>query len=548
VVKGGRSYRVQAQLGRGAFGAVYLAETVGTGLERRVAVKLLRPEKAAEPGLVGRLRDEARMLAAIRHRSIVRVDDLVELDGTWAIVMEYVEGCDLTEFLSLGPVPPVAALAITEEVASALHAAAHQAGPDGRPLKLIHRDIKPSNLRITAQGEIKILDFGVARAELNAREEATREAAFGTVPYMAPERFYGEDTHAGDIYALGVTAFEMLTGVKPGKTAMDADRQPPGGRLQAQWSWLAEVSQPLHDLVASMLAKKPDDRPTARETARLCAIIRASLPGESLDEWAENVVPSALRVQEERRATAAAERTGTILVERSGSHSASGKARPRGAAGAMPAWLAAPAALLVAGGVASAIFIPAVVIRFSAGDKGEAQATVESVIPTTSAAVPQAATPPVATTPVPAPASPAALSSSPPPQLDQPAATPPPTAATATAAYPAATGVKAGSTVEAAPRAATAPTATAPAVPEATATPAEPAGPGRVSLGGDAVSAKLTGAAGSFGPGELPPGTYTAEVSFGEGSPVSLRVQVESGNTTQLRCSRSFGNCKVIKE
>ncbi|MBM4367033.1 MAG: serine/threonine protein kinase, partial [Deltaproteobacteria bacterium] len=390
MVKGGRSYRVQAQLGRGAFGAVYLAETVGTGLERRVAVKLLRPEKAAEPGLVGRLRDEARMLAAIRHRSIVRVDDLVELDGTWAIVMEYVEGCDLTELLSLRPVPPVAALAITEEVASALHAAAHQAGPDGKPLKLIHRDIKPSNLRITAQGEVKILDFGVARAELNAREEATREAAFGTVPYMAPERFYGEDTHGGDIYALGVTLFEMLSGVKPGKTAMDADRQPPGERLKAQWSWLAEVSQPLHDLVASMLAKKPGDRPTARETARLCATIRASLPGESLDEWAENVVPGALRVQEERRATAAAERTGTILVERSGSHPVSTGTRPRATGGGLPAWVAAPAALLIAGGLAAAIVIPAMIIGFSTGGKGEAQATLEGATASTPSASPPA--------------------------------------------------------------------------------------------------------------------------------------------------------------
>lgn len=127
--------------------------------------------------------------------------------------------------------PPVAALAIVEEVASALHAAWHQDGPDGAPLRLIHRDIKPSNLRITAHGEVKMLDFGVARAELSSREEHTQEAAFGTVPYMAPERFYGEDTVAGDVYALGVTLFEMLTGVKPGKSAMDADRAPPGEKV-----------------------------------------------------------------------------------------------------------------------------------------------------------------------------------------------------------------------------------------------------------------------------------------------------------------------------
>lgn len=573
MVSGARSYKVLSQLGQGAFGAVYLADTLGTGLERRVAIKLLRPEKATIPGLIGRLRDEARMLAAIRHRAIVRVDDLVELDGAWAIVMEYVEGCDVTELLKLGPVPPVAALALAEEVAAALHAAGHQPGPDGQPLRLIHRDIKPSNLRLTAVGELKILDFGVARADLAKREEATEDAAFGTVPYMAPERFYGEDSHAGDIYALGVTLFEMLTGVKPGKTAMDADRQPPGERYRAQWAWLAEISMPLHDLISSMLAKKPGDRPTARETVKLCATIRAGLPGDTLDEWAEKVIPGALKIQVERRATAS-DRTGTLLFERSGALPLSAPAAP---ATGLSVWLAGTGALVGAGVVGLLVVIPLVYFGL----------TLESAPDETAAAVPIASGPPAAVTvpsaPLgasPPPAGPAAVARVDPAVPGTPSAVgePPsggsapsvgggpsaaavpsavavPTARVPNAAVPSAPAVPsaAGSapTPEKSVATAVKPAADKPAArpavepaPAATAEP--PSGPGTVALAGDASGAVLSAGGRTFGPGEVPAGTYTAEVTFNNGTTVTLRsVVVDPGATTTLRCSAAFSNCKV---
>lgn len=522
MLRGSRSYRVSALLGQGAFGAVYLADTVGTGIRRRVAIKLLRPEKASTGGLIGRLRDEARMLAAIRHRAIVRVDDLVELDGSWAIVMEYVEGCDLTELLRQGVVPPVAALAIVEEVASALHAAWHQDGPDGAPLRLIHRDIKPSNLRITAHGEVKMLDFGVARAELSSREEHTQEAAFGTVPYMAPERFYGEDTVAGDVYALGVTLFEMLTGVKPGKSAMDADRAPPGEKYRAQWSWLGEdISQPLHDLVAQMLAARPDDRPTPREVARQAAVIRASLSGASLDEWTESVVPAVLRIQEERRGQTVSDRTGTLLIERTGAQSV--QPRRRGLGAGVAALVAAPAALLVVGLSAAAIVVPALRFGLGSGKAPPAPAATVASTPTLPAVQVAAEEPPPAAVSEPKPGGGA-------PKPSGPAAKPaePRGGVARSAAEP----------VVAAP-AAEPPPAEAPA-------PAD--GPGRLVVEGDATQVVVRGAGGTFGPGELAAGRYTADVTFSDGTTVQQYLEVSPSALTRLKCSSKFQNCRVIRE
>lgn len=289
-----RRFRVIERIGEGAFGTVYLAEMVGTGVTRQVAIKVPHPDRMSGD-VMARLRDEARLGALIRHRAIVRVDDLVEVDGTWAVVMEYVEGCDLAELLAAGPVPPRAALAIAEEVAQALHAAWHQPGPDGTSLQLVHRDVKPSNLRVTPAGEVKLLDFGVARARFDTREVMGTGAVLGTHTYLAPERFEGRDVPAGDVYALGVTLFELLTGAPPGKSAFDADRQPPGRRYAEQWRWLGTVHPELPGLLARFLAPRPEDRPGAREAARALAAIAVSVGGLTLEDWAEQAVPARRR-------------------------------------------------------------------------------------------------------------------------------------------------------------------------------------------------------------------------------------------------------------
>lgn len=522
----GRQYRVKATLGRGAFGDVFLAETVGTGIARTVAIKVLHADRATVPALLARLRDEARMLALLKHRAIVAVDDLVELDGAWTIVMEYVEGADVAELLLAGPIPAVPALSIAEEVAHALHAATTTPGPDGTPLRLVHRDVKPSNIRVTAHGDVKLLDFGVARADFGEREGATVDAALGTIAYMAPERFAGNDTPSGDVYALGVTLFEMLTGVKPGKSATDADRAPPGRGCAAQWTWLKQASPALHDLLANMLSPEMGKRPAARDLARQLAAIRLGIEGPALDEWAEETIPPML--VEGAKAKQADSRSGSVMIERT--QTTEVKREGGGVLGMAVAGSAA--GVLVFGGLLVLTIGVAIFYWWQNSYAPEAEAPKVAVVE-----------------PKPAPVEPAPVE--PAPAVVAPA--PEPAASVAVVAPP----------VEPAPARATkepvAPKDAAPPKDKAATvaptkveepTPTEPAvssDKGHLSVTGDATSVVLRGAGGTARPGDIAPGTWTAEVTFADGRSVSVRdVQILGGKTTTLKCSSAFLSCRVI--
>lgn len=573
----GRSYRVLERLGVGAFGAVYLAEAEGSGLSKRVAIKVPHADRM-NAGLVARLRDEARLLSLIRHRSIVRVDDLLELDGAWSVVMEYVEGCDVAELITDGPIPPKPALAIAEEVAQALHAAYHQNAPDGTPLRLLHRDIKPSNLRITTSGEVKILDFGVARADFEAREANPTQSVFGTSTYLAPERYHGEDSRAGDVYALGVTLFEMLTGVPPGKSAMDADRQPPGRKWAEQWAWLERVHPDLSRLVASMLAMEPKDRPSARECARALTEIRGALGGHSIEDWAERVIPP--RVHGAHRVND--DRTGSILIERSTS-----KQRPTSA---RPWWAFAVAGL---GLMALFVGIVALGLAWRAG-RGDGQRSAASpavppvqspmpVVPEAVAEAPSAAAPPpdagsaavsdpmdiltsppttvdTPTPPVSEPASAAAVTIAPAVTTTAaPAASASGTSAAARSTSssgtsaappvaPAAVAVPTAPVIAApstSPSAAAAASSTTPTSSSPAAVSPPPAGMARLTVTGDAQHVRVTSAGSDVRAGNVRPGTYSVDATLPSGEHVLVQdLTLKAGQVITVRCSARLRSCK----
>lgn len=528
----GRQYRVKATLGRGAFGDVFLAETVGTGIARTVAIKVLHADRATVPALLARLRDEARMLALLKHRAIVAVDDLVELDGAWTIVMEYVEGADVAELLHAGPIPAVAALSIAEEVAHALHAATTTPGPDGTPLRLVHRDVKPSNIRVTAHGDVKLLDFGVARADFGEREGATVDAALGTIAYMAPERFAGNDTPSGDVYALGVTLFEMLTGVKPGKSATDADRAPPGRGCAAQWTWLKQASPALHDLLANMLSPDMGKRPAARDLARQLAAIRLGIEGPALDEWAEETIPPML--VEGAKAKQVDSRSGSVMIERTQTTEL-----PREGGGVLGMAVAGSAAgVLVFGGLLLLTIGVAIFYWWQNSYTPEAEAPKAAVVE------PKPVEPKAVE---PTPAEPAAVEVA--PAVMEPTPTP-----VAPVVSPAAETAPGRATKDPVPAKEPAPVkekAVAP-VPAKVEEPkpveaAVSTDKGRLSVTGDATSVVLRGAGGTARPGDIAPGTWTAEVTFADGRSVSVRdVQILGGKTTTLKCSAAFLSCRVI--
>ena len=296
MVNSGRRYEIEAPLGKGGFGTVYRARFVGEGgFSKVVALKVLNERMQDLEEVLARLRDEARLLGMLRHRAIVRADRLVRLANRWAVVMEYVEGADLKRVLAETTVPMGAAVEIIGEVAGALHSAWKAPGPDGAPLHLIHRDIKPSNIVLTSYGEIKVLDFGIARADFGTREAETRAHGMGSLPYMAPERLDFRDTAAADVYALGVVFFELVTGRAFGRASAVPERHTK--HVDAALRFLVEQGLSSRDLLlflGSLLAYDPDDRPSAGQLERMCSNLRRRFEDEPLRYWAEQVVPGIL--------------------------------------------------------------------------------------------------------------------------------------------------------------------------------------------------------------------------------------------------------------
>ncbi|MBM3778726.1 MAG: serine/threonine protein kinase [Acidimicrobiia bacterium] len=200
-------YLVRQEIGTGGMGVVYLAED--TRLSRRVALKAIPAGRAADPAARARLRREARAAAALTHPGIATVYALEELDGELYLASEYVPGPTLRAIVSRGPQPLADVLAIARQLAAAL-AAAHAQG-------VVHRDLKPENVILTASGTVKVLDFGLARADGQLHDpEAGLLRRAGTPGYMAPEQRRGEPTDfRADIFSFGVLVSELASGRNP---------------------------------------------------------------------------------------------------------------------------------------------------------------------------------------------------------------------------------------------------------------------------------------------------------------------------------------------
>lgn len=313
--RGVRRYQVLHPIGRGGFGTVYRANLLGdAGFVKPVALKVLNPEFSGRSDLAERLRDEARMLGLLQHRAVVHVDSLVQLEGNWTVVMEYVHGVDLSVAAAAGALPPRAALEIAAEVASALHVAWTTRRPDHQPLCLIHRDIKPGNIIVTATGGVKVLDFGIARAEFHEREARTGDMAPGTPGFLAPERLEGVNGPEADIYALGATLYDLLVGRAAPWASIRPERH--AEVVSIVRGDLAPVAGAgLSELVARMLSFKASDRPTARQLDEEIHALLPFVQGERLRVWAERTVPALLA---DRALPPRDSISGQVLVENPG--------------------------------------------------------------------------------------------------------------------------------------------------------------------------------------------------------------------------------------
>lgn len=314
----GRRYRIEGVLGQGGFGTVYKAQLLGEGgFTRAVALKVLNADMEGMEDVARRLRDEARLLGLLRHRAILHVDGLVRMNGRWTVVMEYIDGSDLQRVARGGGVPLGPALEIIGEVASALHVAYTTTAPSGVPLKLLHRDIKPPNILLTSAGEVKVLDFGIARAEFGNREAQTRSVLYGSVGYMAPERLDFEELPEGDVYALGTVLYEILVGAPLGKASIREEKHQ--ARIEEALDLLERKMGPLPpdfpELLGSMLSYDPEERPSAREVERRCRSIRQQIHGPWLRDWAEKAVPP---LQQSRDQLPGGDFSGSVVSESGG--------------------------------------------------------------------------------------------------------------------------------------------------------------------------------------------------------------------------------------
>ena len=213
-------YEINAQIGEGGMGQVFRA--TDTKLKRQVAIKILPPAVAADHDRLARFQREAEVLASLNDPHIAGIYGLEESAGVTALVMELIEGDDLSQRIARGRIPIDEALAIAKQIADALDSA-HDQG-------IIHRDLKPANIKVRADGTVKVLDFGLAKAmdpvagsspsismSPTVSIHATQPGIIlGTAAYMAPEQARGKavDKRA-DIWAFGVVLFEMLTGRQP---------------------------------------------------------------------------------------------------------------------------------------------------------------------------------------------------------------------------------------------------------------------------------------------------------------------------------------------
>lgn len=298
-----RRFELKRRVGEGAFGEVYLAEQVGAGGFRRpVALKILNETASKMKEAARRMRDEARILGRLQHRHLVDVLDLVQLGDRWAVVMAYVPGADLEQVLMWAEqeearIPGAAIAEIGVAVARALAAAWSAEDSNGKPLNVVHRDIKPSNVRVTPDGEVKVLDFGVARVHMVGREaETRRQGMIGTERYMAPERILLEgDGPEGDVYALGATLAELVTGEPIGRTPVrdEAHREFVAGvvsNVRARIEGPEEAADAFAALIGRTLDADPSARPSATDLALALDDLSRRLPGPSLARWSTEVI------------------------------------------------------------------------------------------------------------------------------------------------------------------------------------------------------------------------------------------------------------------
>lgn len=274
-------YEITARIARGGMATVYRA--LDRRLDRVVALKIMHPHLGDGVDVAARFRREARAAARLAHPGVVGVFDQGSTDELNYLTMEFVDGTNLRAVLRRrGALPVGEALQTVERILDAL-AAAHRAG-------LVHRDVKPENILVTTEGEVKVADFGLARAVSEATV-ATTGSLLGTVAYLSPEIVTdGEADARADVYAVGAMLYELLTGRQPfeGDTPIQVAYQHVHATVPAPSEAILWLPYQVDELVATLTARDPADRPADAGAARtLVHRVRTSLGEHDLQRQAD---------------------------------------------------------------------------------------------------------------------------------------------------------------------------------------------------------------------------------------------------------------------
>lgn len=285
-------YQLVVPVGAGGMASVWAARVRGTG--QLVALKLLLPQLAENVAFQQMFVDEARIASRVRHPNVATTFELASYDGVLMLVMEYVDGTSLVRMFRPGyehdgddvprhPLPYRHAAHIIAEAAAGLHAAHELVGDDGRPLAVVHRDVSPHNILFTADGRVKVTDFGVAKA-LGKQHMTIAGQVKGKLAYMSPEQLVGGGAidRRSDIFGLGCSLYEITTGKRP--FVGDHDPQVMAAIMMGMYeppSALApDLPKALEQIIVRALANEPEQRyPTAEHLrAALDGFVRASGP------------------------------------------------------------------------------------------------------------------------------------------------------------------------------------------------------------------------------------------------------------------------------
>ena len=290
-------YEILERIASGGMAELFRARFRGAeGFQKIVAIKKILPHLADDEEFMTMFADEAKLAAQLNHPNIVHIFDLGKIEGGgYFIAMEYVDGRDLRSILQLArdtglrmPVP--LAVSIGAKVAAALDYAHRRRGDDGRDLHIVHRDVSPPNILVSTDGDIKLCDFGIAKAASKASRTESG-ALKGKVPYMSPEQAWGKAVdQRSDIYSLGAVIFELVAGRRlyRGDSEMETLEKVRAGEVVAPSSVNPEVPPALDALLLKALAREPDGRyASVSEMLRdLEAVLRTYEPPPSSAELA----------------------------------------------------------------------------------------------------------------------------------------------------------------------------------------------------------------------------------------------------------------------